>query len=140
MYVQLEDSGVPLHGLDKAITHFEVQSKYTVYFSWYHTLIDILMYTVALLSLRFGLPLPLSLLLLLPQSLLETRLSYDTPLSCGNSEDLLSRVSVLMSGCDFLSVELLRLRTLGPDGGQWVTQIKEMESFNNDLRQACRKV
>jgi len=49
-------------------------------------------------------------------------------------------MSVLSSGCDFSSVELLRLRTLGSDAGDWLTKIKEMESFNNDLRQACRKV
>ena len=74
------------------------------------------------------------------QNLLTTRLQYETPLSRGKSEDLLSRMSVLSSGCDFLSIELLRLRGLGQEGGVWVTQIKEMESFNNDLRQACRKV
>ena len=49
-------------------------------------------------------------------------------------------MSVLSSGCDFLSIELLRLRGAGQEGGVWTTQIKEMESFNNDLRQACRKV
>ena len=26
------------------------------------------------------------------------------------------------------------------EGNAFVTQLKEMESFNNDLRQACRKV
>ncbi|XP_064382819.1 dynactin subunit 1-like isoform X2 [Halichondria panicea] len=74
------------------------------------------------------------------ENLLTTRLHYETPLSRGNSEDLLSRMSVLSSGCDFLSIELLCLRRAGQEGGVWATQIKEMESFNNDLRQACRKI
>lgn len=49
-------------------------------------------------------------------------------------------MKVLTSGCDFLTLELLRLRTVAQDSSVFVSQVKEMESFNNDLRHACRKV
>jgi dynactin 1 len=88
------DEGVPLHGIEKGISHFE--------------------------------------------HLLQSRLVEVNP--DPSPRQLGDVVRVMISGADFLTLDMLRLRLLAPEKGQFVAQIKELESFNNELRVMCRKI
>ena len=48
------------------------------------------------------------------QNLLQTRLVYEPFVGGGRSEQLLDEVKVMCAGCDFVTMELLRLRGLAP--------------------------
>ena len=90
------------------------------------------------------------------QLLLQTRLTQTSKF--GQNDLLQDQVKVMVAGCDFCSLELLRLRSHSPvshaaipccimyfsfqlqDVCGFRSQLKELEVFNSDVRQACRKV
>ncbi|XP_003384705.1 PREDICTED: dynactin subunit 1-like [Amphimedon queenslandica] len=71
------------------------------------------------------------------ESLLENRLKFSPK---GRVMDLFQdNVRVVTNGCNYMTLELTRLHNMSKNASGFLSVLKELESFNNDIRQTCRK-
>jgi dynactin 1 len=71
------------------------------------------------------------------ENLISNRLSFEP--QSGAIDKFNDQVKVVTAACDYCSLEIIRLRHFAKEGSGFHAQLKELETFNSDVRQSCRR-